>query len=96
MTCWLKFDTAKVGVDSSWVRHVRIYGDPQRIPENTGYYQPIEKWNTIGEIIRQRTEKMQKSGKNKYHDNFGIIQETEEEKEKGNFLPNNCLLILSL
>jgi len=35
------------------MRHVKIHGNPQRIPPGTGYYQPIEKSNTYENIIEE-------------------------------------------
>jgi hypothetical protein len=61
MTCWLKFDSDRFGIDSSCIRHVKIHGKPQK-PTNDGwgYIQPVKRSNTIPEIIRQRNLKISK------------------------------------
>lgn len=59
MTCWLKFDNSdNIGVDSSCVRHVRVYGKPQKIPKNTGYYQPMRRSSTVAGIAKGLTNKV--------------------------------------
>lgn len=82
MTLWLKFDGNRIGTDSSCVRHVKIYGEPVRIPEGTGYYQLVKKCNTFEEIINDRKEKMLKFSNMAVTDNFGAPQNNEEEKDK--------------
>lgn len=80
MTCWLKFDSYNLGVDSSCVRHVKIYGTPKAVPENAGYYQPIEKNNTVVEIIKARAEKIHKGGAS--YDSMYNKDKEEEKKSK--------------
>jgi hypothetical protein len=82
MTLWLKFDSNRIGIDSSCVRHVKVYGEPVRIPEGTGYYQLYKKCNTFEEIINDRKEKMLKFSNKAITDNFGVVQDNEEEKDK--------------
>lgn len=82
MTLWLKFDSSRIGIDSSCVRHVKIFGEPERIPEGTGYYQPIKKCNTFEEIKNKRAELI-KFSSNANSENFRTAQDNEEEKDKG-------------
>ncbi|CAI2378109.1 unnamed protein product [Moneuplotes crassus] len=65
MELWLKFDSARVGIDSACVRDVKVYGNPTRIPKDTGYHLPIKETSTFRYIIEEkkaRTEQLRKRG----------------------------------
>ena len=85
MTWWLKFDNSdNIGVDSSCIRHIRIYGKPQKIPKNTGYKQLMRKSQTISGIMKGITHKMSQAGMTKVFDRFATSkEETKMTKEAG-------------
>ena len=76
MTWWLKFDNAdNISIDSSWTRHIRVYGRPQKIPKNTGYFQPMRRSQTISGIMKGMSHKMSQAGMSQVFDRFATSKE---------------------